>query len=558
MRRFTCTFMIAAFFLIPVLFISFAGWGAWIKVFIGNRTDSFSLTIILGLAFFSIWTCLFSFFAPLTFYVELVLFIFSLIPFLFKKLRVYTIRFPKELLQSVWFWLFCLLIILAGAYHPFRPDHFFYYEPTLNWLNQYGLITGVANIDWLLGQMSVFHIIQAGLDQTIDPFQRIGVFMTVLFLFYIFERKAYLLLLVIPFYFLFIQTPSPDIAIVFLSLIVVNELCFNYKADNYKILLLVSVFTFTIKPVAFWLPLWTFVAGIFLNKKELKDFRIYLIPTLLIVILLVKNVMASSCLFYPVSLTKINTYWLTDMRILEISDQKASLYTFNNYFTGNDISGMTFFQKIYYWLSINKLQTIINCSIATVIVVSGVFSFFKKNFVYQSLWIIIVIKIILILSFSGQYRFMLDGVYPLLLLMFCAIRIDKTKIFVAGLSLSLVFLILISYPPLLKRCVPSFKLTVWMNGFTPKALLIPEQYIIKKYVHEKIGNLDFYISTYSYLYNFDTPPPAFRHKELKLYHDLGIFPQMKDPANIHKGFYMKALTPEEKEILGKMIKTHFP
>jgi hypothetical protein len=153
---------------------------------------------------------------------------------------------------------------------------------------------------------------------------------------------------------------------------------------------------------------------------------------------------------------------------------------------------------------------------------------------------------------------MLDGIYPLLLIMFCAIRVNKTKIFVAGLSLSLLFLVLISYPPLLKRSIPDFKLTVWMSGFTKKALLIPEHYIIKKYKTEKIGNLDFNISTYSYLYNFDTPPPAFIYQELKLYHDLGIFPQMKDPANIRKGYYMKTLEPEEKEKLGKMIETCFP
>ena len=299
--------MILELLLIPFLFVSFSGWGAWIKMLSGNKTDSFSLTVILGLSFFCIWICLLSFCIPLTFYVESVLLILSLIPFFFKKLRIYTIRFPQALLKSVWFWVFCIIIIFAGSYYPFRPNHFSYYMPTINWLNMYGLIPGVATIDWTFGQMSIFHIIQAGMDQTIDPFQRINVFITIVFVVYIFERKDYLLLLIIPAYFMLIQVPSPDAAIVFLSLIVVNELCFHYRSDNYKILLLVSVFTFIIKSVAFWLPLWVLIAGIFLHKKESKDYRIYLIPILLVVIFLIKNVIASSTLLYPVSITKLNT-----------------------------------------------------------------------------------------------------------------------------------------------------------------------------------------------------------------------------------------------------------
>ena len=549
--------MIIEFLLIPCLFAVFAGWGAWAKILTGIKTDSFSLTVILGLSIFSIPACLFLFFTPLTFFIESVLLIFSIIPFLFKTLRAYSTKFPKELLQSVWFWIFCLIIILAGSYYPFRPDHFYYYTPTINWLNQYGLIIGVANIDWALGQMSVFHIMQAGLDQTIDPFQRFCVFITILFLVYIFERKAYLLLFVIPVCFLFIQAASPDVAIVFLSLIVINELYFNYKTGNYKILFLISIFAFIIKPVAFWLPLLTFITVFFIDKKELKDYRAYLIPTLLITIFLIKNVIASSTLFYPVPLTKLNTYWLPDLRILELSNEKAAMYTFDKYFTIDEINSMTFLQKIYNWLSIGRLQTIINCIIVMVIAAFGVFSFLKKNFLYQLLWIIIVIKSLIVFSFSGQFRFIIDGIFPLLFIMFYPVITGKTKIFITGLTFSLLFLFMISNPSLLKRSIPDLKLTFWMKkGFTKKSILIPECYSIKRYAKENLGNLDLYISYY--FFDYDTPPPAFKFKELKLYHELGIFPQMKDPANIRKGYYMKMLTPEEKEKLGKMIEMYFP
>jgi len=548
--------MILEILLIPLLFVSFSGWGAWVKMLLGDKNDSFSLTVILGFSFFGFLTSSLSFFIPLSLYIELVLLILSLIPFFLKKMHVYLIRFPKALLKSVWFWVFCLIIIFIGSYYPFRPDHFSYYVPSVYWLNCYGLIPGVANIDWILGQMSVFHIIQAGLDQTIDPFQRLNVFITILFLVYLFERKAYLLLVVIPIYFLFIQTSSPDVAIVFLSLVIVNELCFNYRIDKYKILLFIAVFIFIIKPIAFWLPLWVFVASIFLNKKVLKDYQVYLIPALLVIIFLIKNVIASSTLFYPVSLTKVNTYWLPDFRIIELSDQLASLYTFNKYFTENEISRMTFFHKIYSWLTISELRSILKSILVITILVFGVFSFFKKNSLYQMLWITIVIKFLVIFNFSGQYRFILDGFFPLVYILFHSIRIEKTKIYIAFLSFSFLLITLISYPQLVKQSFPNFKLANWMVGFRKKTLLTPGRYVNNLYSKENIGNLDFYISYYVLI--FDTPPPAFTKKYLQLYDELGVFPQMKDPANIRKGYYMKTLEPEEKEKLRKIIEKYPP
>jgi len=546
--------MIAELLLIPIYFILFSGWGAWAKLMIGVKTDSFSLTVLSGFSFFGVLTCLLSFFTPLNLYIEAPLLIISIVPFLFKNLRIHTVRFPKELLQSVWFWIFCIIIISAGSIFPFRPDHFWYYEPTIGWLNQYGIVKGIANIDWSLGQMSVLHTIQAGIDQTIDPFHRICIFFTVFFLVYLFERKEYLLLLVIPLYFFFIQTSSPDVAICFISLIVVSELCFNYRIENYKILLFISVFAFTIKPVVFWLPIWVFIAGTYLNKKELKDYRIYLIPAVIIIIFLIKNIIASSTLLYPVSFTKLNTWWLPDLRVLELSDQRATAYTLDRLFTGDEVNKMSFFRKFYYWLSVSKLQAIINDFMTLTIVAFGFFSFMKKKFLYQSLWIIVVIKSFIVFSFSGQFRFMLEGIYPLLFIMLYSLRIGKIKIFIAGLSFSLLIFTLISYPPLLKRSIPSFKLTAWMNGFTKKSLLMPEHYVIKNYHPGKIGNLNFNITVLRF--NYDTPPPAIEHRTLNFYYQTGIFPQMKDSANIRKGFYMRTLNPEEKESLGKIIDTY--
>jgi hypothetical protein len=545
--------MFAELIVVFLLFISFTGWGIWMKFLLSVKNNSVTLTVLLGLAFFSLWTCIISFFTPLKLFIEIFLLIISISPFFIKKVKIYSVQIPKEILQSVPFWIFSLIIFLSGSYYSFRPDHFWYYIPTLNWLNQFGLIIGTANIDWPLGQMSFLHIIQAGLDHTIDPFQRINIFISILFLVYIFERKSYWLLLFIPFYFLFIQSTSPDVAVVFLSLIVVNELCFNYNEHKLKELLIISVFIFTIKPVAFWLPLWVFITGIYFNRKELVSYKNYIFPLFLISVFLIKNVLISSSLCFPLSITKIDTYWHTDTSILNISDQNAVLYAFDHQMSNEEIKNLSFLKKLYYWLTIRDLQTIINLFIVAASLVFGIFAFWKKIFIYKALWIIILFKIALIFCYSGQYRFMLDGIYPLLFIMLCDIRLKKTGILIGSLIYFLISLTFISYPDLISNFIPGFKLSRTMEGFTTKALLRPENYILKKYKKEKLGNLEFYIST-DYIYNFDTPPPAFVKRHLELYRNLGIFPQMKDSLNIHKGFYINTLSEEEKENLEKIIR----
>lgn len=186
---------------IIILFISIGGWGTWAQYLLASKKQSSSLTFLLGLTFLSIVLCIISFFYPLNRKIEILLFAISIIPYFIKNLKYYRIKFPLEIIKSGWFWLFSLLILLVGSYYPFRPDHFGYYIPSLNWLNQYGLILGVANIDWVLGQMSSLHIIQAGFDDTIDPFQRINLLITILFIFYIFERKVYFYYYLSPFIF---------------------------------------------------------------------------------------------------------------------------------------------------------------------------------------------------------------------------------------------------------------------------------------------------------------------------------------------------------------------
>jgi hypothetical protein len=360
------------------------------------------------------------------------------------------------------------------------------------------------------------------------------------------------MLFFIPFNFLFIQTPSPDVVAVFISLMVVNELIFNYKKENLRMLLIVSVLAFVIRPFAFWLCLFTFIIGIYKDKREWVSYKNYIFPIILFALFIVKNVHTSSLLVFPVTQTAVDTYWLPDIQVLERSNIDAVLFSLDSYFNVDEVKNFTLVQRLYHWLSLGTLQTVINISICVILILFGVFCCYKKKFIYTVLFGVVLLKVVIVFLFSGQFRFILDGVYPLLFILLHNVWTSRIKILVPALLFFGLSVVYISYPPLISKIFPSFKLTTMMSIFSGDTLIRPGTFYLQTYESEKIGNLDFNISI-GRKWNFDTPPPAFTITNLKRHYDWGIFPQLKDTTNLHKGFYVKKLSEEEKEKLKDIL-----
>ena len=544
--------MIVELFLIPLLFIVFAGWGCWAKLLLSVKNESIAISIMAGLSLFGLVACIIAFFIPLNVPVEIFLLVVAIIPFFLKKVRNHLPSIPTTILENGWFWGLALMVILAGSYYNFRSDHFGYYVPTLKWLNQYGIIIGIGNIDWSLGQVSFMHIMQAGIDQTIDPYGRFSIFIIILYLVYVFERKSFLLLLFVPFYFLYFQSPSSDLPIVFFSLIVVNEICFYYQKRNFKILFAISVFVFVIKPIGFWLPLWVFIVTLFRDKSELKSIQNYIFPSILVIIFLIKNVITSSMLLYPITFTEINTYWRPGIQVLELSNQQAAAYAYDFKYSINAVNSFSFFEKVVHWVTLPDLQVVIHLTIVIVTLMFGVFAFLKKQYMYIILFFVAIFKILLTLSFSGQYRFMLDVIYPMIFILLSSLNLKRLTILSVSSALFMSALLFVSFPSLQKVIIPSFRLTKFMVGLTKESLIRPDNYPQDFCREETLGNFYFHIPVHD-LYNYETPPPAFTITTLTKYYNMGIFPQRKDPYRIHKGFYMRRLSNEEKEDVRRMI-----
>jgi hypothetical protein len=548
--------MIIEAFLIGVLFLFFWGWGCWARRILSISTHSIALTGLLGMTFFGIVCNILSFFTPLNLYIELAFIFFAATGYLKNEhLRALQKALTDNLFTNFWFWGFAAIAILTGSYFAFVPDQFGYYVPTLKWLQHFGLVAGVVNINWTLGQMSVFHIIVSGLDQTLDVFLRMNIFIVTVYLVYVFERKDYMLLLFVPFYFLFIQSLSPDVTVALISLIIVNELCFHYGQHKFGGLMLLSVFVFVIKPTAFWAPL--FVTLVYLFRHRSVPILQHHLPSLIacavmLMLFVGKNIMVSGLPVYPAQFLQLPVWWQPAPEVLNYTNNIYLSKPFNMSYSAEQIAVMSVWERFVAWLTFDDVRAYINLGAIFLCIAFGVFALIKKNTVYSVLWVAVTLKIVVAFLFSGQFRFLLDGLYPLIFVMLMSLRITSTVIKTISLVLFMMASLLLSHPRSMENWFPP-TYTRWMiRGFTVSSLIRPETDVLETYRPAEVGNLTFNIST-GYFLNFDTPPPAFNEVWLKLYHEWNIFPQLRDTSNIRRGIYMKYMSEDERQQLEKIL-----
>lgn len=166
-----------------------------------NSRQFISLELIKGMMLMATISLVASFFIPLNLIYELSLFGLALIIFIIKKgwigLNI------KPIIKNKIFIFLVLLTAFVGSMSAFIYDTFLYYLPTIKWLDQFGMVKGLANFDFNFGQMSLWHILQASFNNTIDPTYKINASLICVFLIFVFEIKKFQFLLFYQ-YFIFL------------------------------------------------------------------------------------------------------------------------------------------------------------------------------------------------------------------------------------------------------------------------------------------------------------------------------------------------------------------
>lgn len=502
------------------------------KAWTGISAKLFSGTVLLSL----VWTVA-AFFFPINIYIELISVATGISTFFYFKQNLRLIDFIKE--NSKAFFPILLVIIFFGAFYPFILDHFGYYIPTIKWISEVGLVKGISNLDLLLGQSSVWHIFQAGFSNFSDPFLRINSVILIIYLIYILEKKSWIHLGFLPILFLFSQSPSPDLPLIVFSLMILNEILKGNK--NISLLFAFSVFVFIIKPTVIWLPVFTLLYALLILKSNLK----FLIGgSLIFILFLIKNIWTFGFPIFPVQFFDLGLNWTPNKELLKISSEIAFEKTFDMQYTAAEIKNFSTSDYLINWFSIEGIKSKIHIAFALALIVFSVFTFIKKKKIITILLISVLIKSLIVLLFSAQYRFLIDVFFVVVFVVFFEMISRKTSLLIF-ISASIVCGIFLAFPKFIQPHFPSFRLGNYMMGFEKTQFIKPSYFKLEKYQSYDLGNLKLNVVE-GYPFSFDIPIPAVSPGYIQEYIDAGIVPQ-KIGSDLKEGFIWRKATPEELE-----------
>jgi len=526
--------LLSTILIIPALM----GWGGILHSFSGSLIKGISGKIFSGIITISLLWTLLCFFIPLNIYVELPTVLLGILFFLKNREAKEFSTFTKGdyLLLSV----IVLITLFCSSFYPYMIDHFGYYIPTIKWLTEFGLVKGISNLNLPVGQMSFWHIFQAGFSNFSDPFFKINALLLITYAIYIIEKKTWIHLCFLPFLLLFSQSPSPDLPVIIFSLFILNEIVKQNKKTGF--LLAFSVFVFAIKPTMIWLPILSFLYCLCMVRSNFK----VLIPGVFIALLFfIKNIYTFGYPIFPIAIGDIGVSWTPNSEVLKTSSQVAIQKTYDMQYSYEQIQQFSAFDYIKNWFSLHGIKSKINILFMISLLVFIIFTLIKKNKIINLICISILIKSILVILFSAQYRFFIDVFFVIIFVMFFH-YFDKKKSVLLFSVFSLFFVGFISLPQLVKQYIPSFYLGNFMQKFETKQIFEPSVYKNPDFCSYTIGDLDFNVSK-KYPLNYDTPLPAISEGYVFEYIRAGVFPQPIDKTSIKKGFIWKKLSPKEKK-----------
>jgi hypothetical protein len=532
--------LLSSIFLIPVLM----GWGKASEYISGKFLSGVSGKSLSGIFIISLlWTIL-AFFIPLNSHVEIATIFIGI--FFFFKHKIYKAFTCFSKKDWILISFISIIILFCGSFYPFILDHFGYYVPTIKWLTEFGLVKGISNLDLTLGQMSIWHIFQAGFSNFSDPFLRINSIVLIIYTLYIIEKKTWSQLCFVPVVLLFSQSPSPDLPVIVFSLIILNEILKQNKSTSQ--LFAFSIFVFAIKPTMIWLPILSLLYSFLIIKSSLK----VLLPGFLVLLLFfIKNMWTFGYPIFPLSIGDIGADWKPNNEVLKISSQFGIQKTYDMQYSYQEILKFSFVDYIKNWLFLDGIKSAINISLIISLFVFIIFSIIKKNKIINLICFSIVIKTLLVILFSAQYRFFIDVFFVIFFILFINFFTKKNSIIVFSI-VSIIIVGFLTVPSFLQTYVPSFRLGNFMGNMKKEQFYKPSSYKNQEFNTYKVGNLLFHVSK-KYPYNFDTTLPAI--SESYIFDDVnaGIFPQMADKNNMRKGFIWKKLNPKEKTEAQKVI-----
>jgi len=420
------TILLSYFF---ILYISL-GIGIIFNKWIRLENYNILFTILGGFFFQLIISTFYAVFFPIDYYFFLINLIVStlIITFHFsilkKIIRNTTNSFSKFSISSKFLFLFIIIIsLIHSSSLPFLTDNESYYIQTIKWLNNYGLVKGLANLHLFLGQSSGWHILQSGFNFSFitSNLNDLNGFLIIITSYFCLEKwETYkmirnkndlfisLIIISLVFLFLFIASPSPDLSTIIIVPIIIYLFVESFQNKNSNHINLITVLTLLVILIKVTVSPILILLLIVLVKTN--DFKNWKFPIVLSFIALssfiIKNIVITGYPLYPLAIGNelINVDWKLNYNLQLVSYQWGSIdaWQISNW---EEFSSLSFINKFWIWLNLPKLDGLLNKIILLLMFIFPFFNYKKKEMLY--LYIYFFIQFIVLYTTSPQYRFFL-------------------------------------------------------------------------------------------------------------------------------------------------------
>jgi hypothetical protein len=462
--------------------------------------------------------------------------------------------------------LFIFILILAQcASIPYIIDNESYYIQTIKWINEYGLVKGVANLHLFLGQTSGWHITQSVFNFSFlyNKFNDLSGFCLLLGNIYAFlhlnsyfknNETNHLIIGFLPlvniFLFTFISTPSPDLPVYILSLIIFFKFVNHYEkldSETFNLITILILFTIFIKTTSIILVLIILVLFIKHYKILIQKITQPLIISLLVLSLfLIKNTITSGYPLFPSVFNPFSFDFQIPAPIAHFYYDETKRAAFS--LTENQYDRLNTFEIFKVWISRSGLHGMFNKAILFLLIIIPVFIF--KFFNKKSFWIlygILFSQMILLFLSSPQYRFFINAILLFSFLIAASILNTKRKILVS-LYLSLLILTILTMIPFNLSLFTSNIHLKKNSTFSLNEIIFP--YKNSKFDNDyeiiKNGNLQYNspVNNVFFWGTGDGELPCINKEQIKYFEMYyKIKPQMRT-TNLKDGFYSKNISNE--------------
>lgn len=496
------------------IFFTAKNFGILFTKILNINTYNFVILEVIGLFFYAVITSVFAFFIRINIEYYIIILILNIfLAFKFKsriKNELFCILKSFNSFKTSYklLFLFLFFIVLAqSATKPYLLDNESYYVQTIKWINEYGYVKGLANLHLFLGQNSTWHTLQAGFNFSFisNSLNDINGFLFIIMGFLFLEKlnKKHIqdyslgLVLVFSLFFMqFVNAPSPDLIIFLVAPYICYLFIINFKKisiNDFKIILSLVLFLCLIKVTMLVMAL--LVGFLFMkNYHALKAcmLQYIILCTSVFGLFLSKNFIISGHLFYPTHILDIlNADWKLPKELLQLYETGTYQAGMNNI----DVSHLSFFGKVKYWLQIPKLHGLFNKIYLLLIFIFPFFLAIKNKYKASLLviYILAILQFFIVWLNSPQYRFYFVFIIILSLQIF-TILFKTHKI---GFYLIYVSISLSAIPIFINFDLSTFtnnNFAMKLNTFKLKNIVIPEENTKTKtkFTKQNIDGFEFY------------------------------------------------------------------